>query len=526
MGAALRCPCSRASESGDALDRLSPEEREARRAKMNYTDKTLDAFLKCSTESGCYEAMKLRMMYSSSTAGYKLDPEGRAIAYTTAPVEEDAGIFKFVPKSPAVAASPQDLEEVRKALAGSKKVIVGSVRMGYGHHRLAYSALTWAKELGAEPYLLDMLSPDCMEAEMVRNMDHWYSKFSRMAANAGGCIDDLWGQMMLQGDLNALRICVKMSERIRAVLAGLPTDVPIITSYPMVGNMAVACGFKKVVNLIFDNYPQYFVLVPGAMNFVQSPSYFDKLLDMGVPSSHLRYAGHWVSSEICKNVVQDSQYRMQRCAKKCPRRLLIAVGGAGAQLKLLQELFPKLKKDLDAKRLRVYVNTGDHKHIFTGLTQCLKALGIDYADVHGNEQSEAFVKAEPLSAVDEPAGAKSVTVFHFDSHFAAFRCTDRVIRIADILVTKPSELAFFPIPKLHIRRVGAHEAFSAVRASELGDGTVECRTVDHTVRKVAQLIEDDSPLFKLMNDCVIRAAQIQTYEGSRVACEYALGLKN
>ena len=31
------------------------------------------------------------------------------------------------------------------------------------------------------------------------------------------------------------------------------------------------------------------------------------------------------------------------------------------------------------------------------------------------------------------------------------------------------------VPKLHIRRVGAHEAHSAVRAQELGDGSVECR---------------------------------------------------
>ena len=35
--------------------------------------------------------------------------------------------------------------------------------------------------------------------------------------------------------------------------------------------------------------------------------------------------------------------------------------------------------------------------------------------------------------------------------------------------------SFAEVPKLHIRRVGAHEAHSAVRAQELGDGTVECR---------------------------------------------------
>ena len=43
--------------------------------------------------------------------------------------------------------------------------------MGYGHHRIAYSALTWALQLGGKPFLLDILSPDCVEAAVVRNMD-------------------------------------------------------------------------------------------------------------------------------------------------------------------------------------------------------------------------------------------------------------------------------------------------------------------------------------------------------------------
>lgn len=36
--------------------------------------------------------------------------------------------------------------------------------------------------------------------------------------------------------------------------------------------------------------------------------------------------------------------------------------------------------------------------------------------------------------------------------------------VADILCCKPSELAFYPLPKLMIRRVGDHEAHSATRA--------------------------------------------------------------
>lgn len=40
----------------------------------------------------------------------------------------------------------------------------------------------------------------------------------------------------------------------------------------------------------------------------------------------------------------------------------------------------------------------------------------------------------------------------------------RQVPVADILCCKPSELAFYPLPKLMIRRVGDHEAHSATRA--------------------------------------------------------------
>lgn len=503
------------------MDRLTPEERERRRAKMNYTEKTIDEFLTCDASTSCKDRAYLKFMMWQLTRGYpRTDPAERAIPLKVAPSEVHHGINLFLP-----ADSEASLNEVRKVLSGGKKVIVGSVRMGYGHHRIAYSALTWALELGAEPYLMDILAPDCVESAIVRDMDKWYSKMSRLASNAGGCIDNMWGSLMLKGDINALRLTIMLAERIRPILAGLPTDVPIITSYPMVGNMAVACGFKTVINLIFDNHPQYFVLVPGALNLVQSPSYFDKLLDMGCPAASLRFAGHWVSSDLCKHVAEDCTARINRCGKHLPRRFLVSVGGAGAQLLFLQQFLVGLKPFLRAGRMRMYINCGDHAHMASGLVAKLRELEIEFAEITDNEQVEELCRKEPLSRVDEPMGTRPVTVFRFVSHFVAFRCTDLLCRVADILVTKPSELAFFPVPKLHIRRVGAHEAFSADRASEIGDGTVECRTVQHAVKKSAMLMEDDSPLFLQMNRSIMRAAQVKTYEGSRIACECALGLK-
>ena len=56
---------------------------------------------------------------------------------------------------------------------------------------------------------------------------------------------------------------------------------------------------------------------------------------------------------------------------------------------------------------------------------------------------------------------------------------------------KPGELAFIPAPKLLIRRVGAHEAASAVRAAELGDATAELRTKED-FEKTIHLVETDT----------------------------------
>ncbi|CAK8999625.1 unnamed protein product [Durusdinium trenchii] len=347
---------------------------------------------------------------------------------------------------------------------------------------------------------------------------------SRIASNLGGVIDAMWGKMMLQGDANALRCCLALSQKIRGIMAAFPKDVPVISSHPIVGNMAVACGFKNVINLIFDNYPQYFVLVPGAINLVQSPSYFDKLLDMGCPSSSLRLAGHWVSRLVEDRTFLTFAARLSRLEKKLPRRFLIAVGGAGAQRAFLEGLL---------QGIRIYLNCGDHGHIADAVSAKLQALSLDWTEVTTNEGTVELCKKEALAKLEEPAdwkagrlsvSASAVTLFRFDSHFAAFRCTDLVIRMVDVLVTKPSELAFFPVPKLHIRRVGAHEAHSAVRAQELGDGTVECREVSHAVSKLHQLIEPDSALFRLMNDCIIKAAETNVYDGSKVACEIAFGL--
>ena len=39
----------------------------------------------------------------------------------------------------------------------------------------------------------------------------------------------------------------------------------------------------------------------------------------------------------------------------------------------------------------------------------------------------------------------------------------------DLLVTKPSELAYYPIPKIFMRHIGGHEVYGAIYGREIGD---------------------------------------------------------
>ena len=48
-----------------------------------------------------------------------------------------------------------------------------------------------------------------------------------------------------------------------------------------------------MINLVIDNFAQWFVSVPGAINLVQGPTNYAMLQKMGVPDAEIRLAGHW-----------------------------------------------------------------------------------------------------------------------------------------------------------------------------------------------------------------------------------------
>jgi len=97
------------------------------------------------------------------------------------------------------------------------------------------------------------------------------------------------------------------------------------------------------------------------------------------------------------------------------------------------------------------------------------------------------------------------------------------MRQCDILVTKPSELAFYPVPKLLIRRVGAHEAYGALRSSEIGDGTIECRTFKQATEMIDMLMSEKSNITDMCKN-IIKANRIKIYDGGYEVVKAAIKL--
>ena len=120
---------------------------------------------------------------------------------------------------------------------------------------------------------------------------------------------------------------------------------------------------------------------------------------------------------------------------------------------------------------------------------------------------------------------EGVHAFFHQNIFEAVYCTNLLMRSADVLVTKPSELAFYPIPKLFLKRIGGHEKWGAIHSAEFGDGTLECEDIPHTLQMIKLFLTDHTTL-KMMCENIINNKKAGLYNGAYEVVKLAMGLKN
>ena len=413
-----------------------------------------------------------------------------------------------------------------------KGVIVGNIRMGFGHYRISMAMASAAKAMGYTPYWMDLNGyPQTTCTKVISAQNDLYSLGSRLSKNK------LFNKFIWEPanyewfrKLSYNSSDQKNAELMATVYKNVPKDIPVIGTHAWPAQAAVHAGMKHVVNAIPDNWPMALHFAEGAVHAIQCKNaYMGYRICNGMagdavckpmPNDSLIYTGHYIDHELVSNIETDCQARLDRKKNNKPMRFLLTIGGAGAQKEIFAAIIKYLLPEIQSNRAALYVNVGDYKNVWDDLMAEIPQMK-EVVTEHFNEFAATTKFAEEALTGD----VEGIHGFYHENIFEAVYCTNLLMRSCDVLVTKPSELAFYPVPKLFIKRVGKHEMWGAIHSAEMGDGTLECRDIPHTLQMIDMFMQDDRLLTDMCESIKVNKT-IGVYDGAYKVVELAMGMKN
>ena len=413
-----------------------------------------------------------------------------------------------------------------------KGIIVGNIRMGFGHYRISMAMASAAHALGYTPYWMDLNSyPRTTCTKVISSQNDLYSMGSRLSQKSRLFNKKYWEPLNYEGfrQLTYNAGDQKNAELMAPVFRNIPKDIPVIGTHVWPAQAALHAGMQYVVNAIPDNWPMALHLAEGSVHTIQTrQSYIGYRILNGMqgsdvlkpmPADSLVYTGHYIDHEFVANLEADCDARIARKKDGKPMRFLLTIGGAGAQRELFAAVIRHLIPLIREKKAALYVNVGDYKKVWEQLCKSIKELK-DLSTTHFGDWADTNAFAQ--GAID--GEVDGIHAFWHENIFEAVYCTNLLMRSADVLVTKPSELAFYPVPKLFLKRIGGHEKWGAIHSAEMGDGTLECEDVPHTLQMLDMFL-NESELFELMCEQIKQNKAMGLYDGAYNAVKIAMGMK-
>ena len=278
-----------------------------------------------------------------------------------------------------------------------------------------------------------------------------------------------------------------------------------------------------VVNAVPDNWPMGLHLSEGAIHTVQTPyaylgykilNGFDKKPLKGLPEEDLKMVGCFVDHELLVNLEKDNEARKDRALSGKPLRILLTVGGAGAGFKQFLEMVKHLLPYVAERKVALFINFGDHKNVYDKM---IEKLG----EVKCNTFFDEYSKLKEFRKGMEVQDVEGIYCIYNKNIFEAVYSTNLLMPVCDLLVTKPSELVYYPIPKLFMRHIGGHEVYGAIHGREFGDATWECPD-----KKSANLMLDtlinDREIIAHMADEITKLKAQGYYDGAYECAKLAV----
>ncbi len=412
-----------------------------------------------------------------------------------------------------------------------KGIIVGNIRMGFGHYRISMAMASAAKAMGYTPYWMDLNGyPQTSCTKVISHQNDLYSLGSRLS-RFKLFNKFVWEPVNYEGfrKLSYNAADQKNAEIMATVYKNVPKEIPVIGTHAWPAQAAVHAGMKHVVNAIPDNWPMALHFAEGSVHAIQCKNAYmgyricngmdgDKVCNP-IPNDQLVYTGHYIDHELVSNIEVDCDARIARKKNGQPMRFLLTIGGAGAQKEIFAAIIKYLLPAIKDKKAMLYVNVGDYKNVWDDLMAEIPEM-MEYTQEHFND----FDETTRFSEMAINGNVEGIHGFYHENIFDAVYCTNLLMRSCDVLVTKPSELAFYPVPKLFIKRVGKHEMWGAIHSAEMGDGTLECRDIPHTLQMIDMFMKDEQLLTE-MCESIKTNKIIGLYDGAYKVVELAMGLK-
>ena len=413
-----------------------------------------------------------------------------------------------------------------------KGIIVGNIRMGFGHYRISMAIASAANSMGYVPYWMDLNSyKETTCTKVISAQNDLYSLGSRISQKSRLFNKIVWEPMNYEGfrKLSYNAADQKNAELMAPVYENVPKIIPVVATHVWPAQAAIHAGMRYVVNAIPDNWPMALHFAEGSIHTVQTHYAYqgyricngmdgNKVLNP-MPEDSLKYTGHYIDHELVSNIEKDCARRIARNEAGKPMRFLLTIGGAGAQKEIFAAIINDLLPDIKNGKAALYVNTGDYQNVWEDLKRMVPGIE-EISKTHFNDWNGTRKFCEEAMDGD----VQGIHLFCHENIFEAVYATNLLMRSCDVLVTKPSELAFYPVPKLFIRRIGGHEQWGAIHSAEIGDGTLECRDIPHTLQMIRLFMEDGS-LLPGMCECIVRNKDLGIYDGAYEVVKIAMGMK-
>ena len=418
----------------------------------------------------------------------------------------------------------------------AKSMIIGNIRMGFGHYRISMAMASAAASMGYTPLWMDLNSfPETTCTKIISYQNDLYSMGSRLSQKNAMFNKMVWEPMNYEGfkKLSYNASDQKTAELMTSIFKGIPQKLPFIATHVWPAQAAIHAGMENVVNAIPDNWPMALHLSEGALHTVQTPNAYwgyrnlygfdgDKILNP-MEAGDILMTGHYIDHEIVKNIETDCQKRLSRIKNKKPLRFLLTIGGAGAQGEYFAEIIKTLLPYIKGNKAALYINCGDYSNVWEKMKKTVPELASEKVTTYFDDWNASSGFAKKAIGGKDPESGSGIHVFCHKDIFAAVYITNLLMRASDILVTKPSELAFYPVPKLFIRRIGGHEMWGAIRSADLGDGTHECESAAYAAFVAKQIINNPE-LGKMLIDGILTACKKGIYDGAYNAVKAAAAM--